>query len=77
MYKINTSNAVSLGAFLGVNTIRDTAAPIVGSMVSYRYERLVFSYLFQSTYIDTEEVQGERRSISIGSHKIGITYQLF
>lgn len=77
VYKININNSVSLGAFSGFNTIRDAGAPIIGGMASYRYKRLTFSYLFQSTYIDTEEVQGERKSIEIGAHKIGIAFQLF
>ncbi|WP_299246598.1 hypothetical protein [uncultured Aquimarina sp.] len=73
VYKINTNNSVSLGVFLGLNTIRDTDASITGGMVSYRYKRLLVSYLSQFTGIDTQENQ----SIGIRSHKIGITYQLF
>lgn len=77
VFKINTNNSMSLGAFLGFNTIRDIGAPIVGGMASYQYKRWVLSYVFQSTYIDTEEVQGVDKNIEIGSHKIGITYQFF
>ncbi|WP_378182913.1 hypothetical protein [Aquimarina sp. SS2-1] len=73
VHKINTNNSISLGVFLGLNTIRDTDASIIGGMISYRYKRLVISYLIQSTQVDTQENQ----SIGIRSHKIGITYQLF
>ncbi|MBW1294232.1 hypothetical protein [Aquimarina litoralis] len=77
LYKINTNNSVGLGVFAGLNTIRDTGASIIGGMASYRYKRVIFSYLFQSTFIDTEEVEGQDRSIGINSHKIGIAFQLF
>jgi len=73
LYKINSNNSLGLGVFSGINSIKNYSSEIFGIMANYRFKRVVFSYMLQSTFIDVQFDEVKR----VDSHKIGITYQLF
>ncbi|MBQ4822323.1 hypothetical protein [Aquimarina sp. MMG016] len=72
-YKFNKNNSISFGTFLGLNSVNFEDGRVLGAMSSYKYKQFVLSYLYESTLLDTQY----NESKNIGSHNIGIAFQLF